>query len=255
MTLNVSHIQYFSVGDGPGIRTTVFLKGCNLRCPWCHNPETLAEAPQTLCYAQTGMCVSSGRQMTAGDVVDAVLADLAFYAPDGGVTVSGGEPMLQWEGVARLCRLLRQHGIHTIIDTAACVPWAAFDAVLTDTDCFYVDMKTPDAAAYREVIGGDLDLVLSNINRLVASGAHVRARVPIIPGFNDRADACQQMADLLASCGVRAVDLLPFHRLGSGKYRALNLPYAYETVRPPSGEAMRALAAVFAPRFAVRIET
>ncbi len=206
MTLNVSHIQYFSVGDGPGIRTTVFLKGCNLRCPWCHNPETLAEAPQTLCYAQTGMCVSSGRQMTAEDVVDAVLADLAFYAPDGGVTVSGGEPM-------------------------------------------------PDAAAYREVIGGDLDLVLSNINRLVASGAHVRARVPIIPGFNDRADACQQMADLLASCGVRAVDLLPFHRLGSGKYRALNLPYAYETVCPPSGEAMRALAAVFAPRFAARIET
>lgn len=255
MQLFVSHIQYFSLGDGPGIRTTVFLKGCNLRCPWCHNPETLSNAPQTLMYPQTGIRVKSGRWMDVEDILSAALTDRDFYSADGGVTVSGGEPMLQWEGVAQLCRMLHKQGIHTLIDTAACVQWAAFEAVRAYADCFYVDWKTPDACVYRDVIGGDAALVRSNLLGLVESGARVHARVPVIPGVNDTQDACLRMADQLASCGVQHVDLLPFHRLGSSKYAALGMPYPYRDVPPPARERLEELSNVFRPRFQVRIET
>ncbi len=254
MLLNVSHIQHFSLGDGLGIRTTVFLKGCNLHCPWCHNPETLTEAPVTLTYPNAGMTVHAGQWMEVADVAGAVLADQDFYGNDGGATISGGEPLLQAQGVAQLCRTLRQAGIHTVIDTAACVPWASVEAVLPYADCFYVDWKTWDAANYRTVIGGDMALVTDNLRRLTALGADVHARVPVIPGFNDALADAEKIAEQLAACGVKHVDLLPFHRLGSGKYAAMGTDYAYRDTQPPSREQLQALADIYRPHFVTHIE-
>ena len=144
MTLNVSDIQHFSTGDGPGIRTTVFLKGCNLRCPWCHNPETISTEPQTLHFKQAGSTQTYGSRMPLHQLLLQLLEDEDFYrASGGGVTVSGGEPLLQAAGVAALGKELRERGISVVVDTAGCVPWERFAEVLDATDLFYFDYKSP----------------------------------------------------------------------------------------------------------------
>ena len=255
LTLNVSDIQHFSVGDGPGIRTTVFLKGCNLRCPWCHNPETLSPAPVTLSYPQTGRSVSYGRLMTVDEVAADILEDLPFYRESGGgVTVSGGEPLLQSPGVATLAQALGQAGVSVIVDTAGCVPWNRFEAVLPFTDTVFFDWKTSDPTYMRERIGGDLSLIKENLTRLLRSGADVHIRIPLIPGINTGDEAVAAMAEDLAEVGAKTVALLPFHRLAAGKYEAMGLEYPFRGTPPlPPAEAHR-IAAALAPLFAVYIE-
>ncbi|MBQ4065210.1 MAG: radical SAM protein, partial [Clostridia bacterium] len=180
MNLLVSDIQHFSTGDGPGIRTTVFLKGCPLHCPWCHNPETISAAPQTLTFSQTGKTVLYGREMPLDAVIRDVMEDVDFYAASGGgVTVSGGEPLLQAEGVARLAESLQQQGVSTLIDTAGCVPFSAFERVMPYTERFFFDYKSDSPEIYRNVIGGSLDLVRENLSRLIADGAKVHVRIPL----------------------------------------------------------------------------
>ncbi len=224
MSLNVSAIQHFSIGDGDGIRTTVFLKGCNLSCPWCHNPETITHKPVTLNYEDK--TVVNGAYMSINVVKNEVLEDKIFYEADGGVTISGGEPMLQADAVRELLTALKDNGISAFIDTAGCVPYSEFEKLsgLVHTYCF--DMKACDAKGYRTV-GGDFDLVYENLTRLIKDGNHVRVRIPLIPGFNNSPEYSLRMCEILSSAGVTEVDLLPFHRLGDGKYRALGLKYAY----------------------------
>ena len=253
--LNVSNIQHFSTGDGPGIRTTVFLKGCNLRCPWCHNPETVSAAPQTLTFAAAERTQTYGVRMRVEQVVAEVMEDADFYrASGGGVTVSGGEPLLQAGGVAALACALAKQGIPTIVDTAGCVPWECFAKVLDVADAFYFDYKTSSREDYASVIGGDVDLIYNNLCRLIACGTHVRVRVPLIPGFNTAKESCQAMCAQLRDAGVREVDLLPFHRMGSGKYRALGLPYAYENVEPLTPEELSQIASIYRQYFEITVE-
>ncbi len=224
MKLNVSSVQHFSVGDGPGIRTTVFLKGCNLHCPWCHNPETISAYPVTLHYAKGDEL--NGRLVSVEDIIAEVLEDADFYGSDGGVTVSGGEPMLQVDAVAELVRRLRAQGVPAVIDTAGCVPYAAFERLGDLVHTYYFDLKAPDTAGYRTV-GGDFDRVRDNLARLIADGRRVRVRIPLIPDFNDDAATTQRMIAVLREVGAHEVDILPFHRMGSGKYEALGQAYAY----------------------------
>ena len=253
--LNVSDIQHFSTGDGPGIRTTVFLKGCNLRCPWCHNPETISAAPQTLTFAQANRTQTYGHAMTAQQVLAQVLEDEDFYrASGGGVTFSGGEPLLQADGVAEVAKALGAQGISVVVDTAGCVPWESFAAVLDVTDLFYFDYKTPYPDAYREVVGGDYALIYGNLCKLIASGAHVHVRVPLIPGVNTDAQACAKACEQLRAAGVQYVDLLPFHRMGTGKYEALGKAYAYAGVQPLSFEETSQIASIYRQYFEISIE-
>ena len=252
--LNVSDIQHFSTGDGPGIRTTVFLKGCNLRCPWCHNPETISAAPQTLMFAHANRTQTYGHAMTAQQVLAQVLEDEDFYrASGGGVTFSGGEPLLQADGVAEVAKALGAQGISVVVDTAGCVPWESFAAVLDVTDLFYFDYKTPYPDAYR-VVGGDYALVYGNLCKLIASGAHVHVRVPLIPGVNTDAQACFMACEQLRAAGVQYVDLLPFHRMGTGKYEALGKAYAYAGVQPLSFEEISQIASIYRQYFEISIE-
>ena len=255
MTLNVSNIQRFSVGDGPGIRTTVFLKGCNLHCPWCHNPETVSAEPQTLVYPHTGKTVRYGTDMPVEEVARRVCEDRAFYRQSGGgVTVSGGEPLLQASAVAALLRQLQGGGIHTLVDTAGAVPFACFETVLPYTDCFFYDWKSPLPQVYREVIGGELPLVEENLSRLLNCGRQVHVRMPVIPGMNDRPADIALSAERLERLGVQYVDLLPFHRLASEKYAAMGIPYAYAGVQPPTGEHIEAMAQEYRKSFTVTVE-
>ena len=255
ITLNVSHIQHFSTGDGPGIRTTVFLKGCNLRCPWCHNPETISSVPQTLTFAKAGSTQTFGYYMPMEKLLAQLIEDADFYlASGGGVTFSGGEPLLQAEGVAEVARELRSRRISVVIDTAGCVPWECFEAVLGVTDLFYFDYKSPDLDTYCRVIGGDQARVYDNLRRLIASGARVHVRVPLIPGINTSAEACAAVCEQLRSVGVRHVDLLPFHRMGMGKYAALGQEYAYASVQPLASEEIAGIASIYKQFFEVTIE-
>ena len=253
--LNVSCIQRFSTGDGPGIRTTVFLKGCNLKCPWCHNPENISPAPQMLEYKYANKIVSYGKVMTVEQIVSDIMEDIEFYrAGNGGVTISGGEPMLQYKGVAELSKTLNDNGISVIIDTAGSVPWDNFAALLDYTDIFFYDYKTAGEDDYKDVCGGDKTLVLSNLKKLISSNKKVHVRIPLIPGFNMSEIDCENICEDLIYAGAEVVDLLPFHRLGSAKYEALNLDYAYKNTQPSNIETITYIKRIYSKYFIVNVE-
>ena len=212
----VSKLQHFSTGDGPGIRTTVFMQGCNLHCEWCHNPETIPIEGSRLCY-QTGTEIS-GTRMSLEKVMDFISEDREFYeASGGGVTVSGGEPLLQADFCRDLCRECKEQGIPVILDTAGNVPFLWFEKLLPYVRCFYFDIKACCAEDYRERTGGDFSLVYQNLCELIRRGGEVTVSIPVIPGHNDNAEAMRKTAELVKAAGGEKVRLLPFHRLGSSK--------------------------------------
>ena len=274
--LFISSIQRFSLGDGPGIRTTVFMKGCNLHCPWCHNPETISAKAEvmltsprctgcgrcmTICPNHTitngehyidraaciacGNCVShcpsnalelSGRPMSVDQIVKEVLEDKEFYQiSNGGVTLSGGEPLLQADGCASLAEVLQQHNVSVLLDTAGCVPFSEFDKILPYLSMCYFDVKSVAEQGY-QIIGGSLSLVLDNLKKMVESNVPTVVRIPVIPDFN--AHQLADFAAVLKDIRPYRVDLLPFHRLGSGKYTALGRDYLYADVLPLSSEEL-----------------
>ena len=250
----VSNIQRFSTGDGPGIRTTVFFKGCNLRCPWCHNPENISPVPQTLYYPSAKRSVSYGKRMTPEEIADDVSEDIDFYAAGGGgVTLSGGEPMLQYKGASKLSEILLERGIKTLVDTAGNVPWNCFEKVSATVSDYYFDVKTADPEKYAS-IGGDIMLITDNLTKLAKRGANVRARVPFIPGFNTSDEDLNGICRLIASAGVGRADILPFHRMGSSKYEALGVEYKYKETKPPEKQELAHAAEIFNKYLDVGIE-
>lgn len=253
--INISDIQHFSVGDGPGIRTTIFCKGCNLRCPWCHNPETISRDTVTLTYPKANKSVTYGRLMTVEEILREVMEDVDFYRESGGgVTVSGGEPLLQAEAVAELAKALQAQGISVLLDTAGCVPWSRFEAVLPFVDTVFFDWKTSDPAVMKEWIGGDLALVKSNLARLLQTDKDIHIRIPLIPAINTTEEALTAIAADLREVGVKTVALLPFHRLAVGKYEAMGIPYPYRDTPPLSADTLRRAAEILSKNFTVYTE-
>lgn len=261
-------IQFFSIHDGPGVRTTVFLKGCNLRCAWCHNPESLdprveigvagekcigcggcaAACPEGLhridsngraahvhdparctgCGACSEACPTEairrlGRMMTAEEVLAEVARDRKFYGSDGGVTVTGGEPMLQYDFLRALLRGASEMGVGTCIETNGTFPWEMYAELLPHLSCVLVDYKLEPGAAYRRWTGVDGERVRENIARFAASGKDVVLRCPIIPGVNDGDGHLRSIAALTVEHpGLRGAELMPYHRLGTSKARQLD---------------------------------
>ena len=286
ITGRIFNTQRFSIHDGPGIRTTVFLKGCNLHCFWCHNPESIAPQKQLLiypdkcigcgvcrtvcpqnchqlqedggrifrreeclacgscaeqCYAQALML--SGEDRTPRQVLDIALRDRTFYQESGGgVTFSGGEPMLQPDFLLALLEGCRAEGIHTAVDTAGNVPFSLYEKVLDCTDLFLYDIKAPDPESYRRATGGDAGRIYDNLRLLARTGKEVWVRVPVIPGFNDSDDAITGIGERILESGHKGpVELMPFHKLGMGKYNSLGEIYAAKDLEPPSAGRMEEL--------------
>lgn len=246
-------IQRASTVDGPGIRTTVFFKGCNLRCQWCHNPESWERRPQMLFYENKcsgcGKCVKvcptgtkdctlcgkctiycptdartiCGKEYTVEEVYDQIVKDKAYYDNSGGgVTFSGGECMLQVDFLAKLLRKCRENGIHTAVDTAGNVPWESFEKVLPDTDLFLYDMKCLSEEKHKEVTGVSNQLLLQNLAKL-AECAKVVIRIPLIPTVNDDPLELKDMKTWLRNHHLTETEILPYHKMGEHKYKALGL--------------------------------
>ena len=254
MMLNVSNVQHFSVGDGSGIRTTVFLKGCNLRCPWCHNPENLLSSPSVLNYRATGKTEVLGKEITVEELLPELLEDKDFYEQSGGgVTLSGGEVMLQAECVSELCKALKRNKIPVLIDTAGCVPYSEFEKINGLVSGYLFDFKTANEERYLK-IGGNLKLVTENITKLILSGENVFIRIPLIPDFNTDEDSIEAICEHLKVIGVSSVELLPFHRLGSAKYEAMGLEYSYKDYEPLKREKLDEIIKSYSRYFEVKIE-
>ena len=263
-TGTIFNIQRFSIQDGPGIRTTVFLKGCNLRCVWCHNPESQSAAQEMLfdeskctgcgrCRKITAddadfACFSDakricGREYTADEVYDEVAKDMSFYENSGGgVTFSGGECMLQAEFLEEILKKCRENGIHTAVDTAGDVLWEKFERVLPYTDLFLYDVKMYDSEKHRKFTGVPNELILGNLAKLFEAHAHVWVRIPVIPSVNDDGEM-KRIRDFLSRFSPGKIELLPYHAMGEHKYRELGRKC--EKFSVPTKEKMSELKTLF----------
>lgn len=237
-------IQRGSFVDGPGIRTTVFFKGCNLKCKWCHNPESQASNTEILFYKEKctgcGRCANitadsanficldgakeiCGKEYTVSEVLSVLLKDKAFFeSSGGGVTFSGGECMLQIDFLSEILKKCKENGIQTAVDTAGNIPWEFFERILKYTDLFLYDIKLFDEKKHKQYTGSDNKIILENLKNLFASGAKVIIRIPVIATVNDSAEEMEKIKDLLSPYSPEKIELLPYHNIGEYKYNALN---------------------------------
>lgn len=217
----VFDLQRFSIHDGPGVRTTVFLRGCPLRCAWCQNPE--------------GLEVVETKDDWAPAVMREVCADRTYFeVSGGGLTLSGGEPLLDPSRALTLLRAAKREGLHTCVQTCGAVPTSTLLAVLPLVDLFQFDLKHVDEAQHRAWTGAGTARIHANARLLVARGANVQFRMPVLPGINDDPEHLGQLAAFLASLGVHALRLVPYHRHYLAKYEALGRPARLPALEAPT---------------------
>lgn len=270
----VFNIQKFSIHDGPGVRTNVFLKGCPLRCKWCSNPESQLIKRQILYHSKDcihcGTCAAScperaitmdaegqvhidhakcrgcltcvhhcpqraltceGEEKTVEEIVEVCMQDVDFYEESGGgVTLSGGEALMQPEFAKALLKELKARGIHTAMETTGFAPREVFDDVTAYADLLLFDMKHWDGEKHKEGTGVDNTLILENMRRAITAGREVLPRLPVIPGFNDSCEDAAGFVRRLREVGATRIQLLPFHQFGENKYTLLGKSYEYESV-------------------------
>ncbi|WP_300970788.1 radical SAM protein [Faecalibaculum rodentium] len=230
----VGNIQGYSTEDGPGIRTTVFLMGCPLRCRWCSNPEFLKPEPVTMVFGNGQQRV--GEWMSPDTLSERLLRDRIFYEEsDGGVTFSGGEAASQAEFVLACARLLHKEGIHVCLDTSGCCDARSFSALLSGVDLVLFDLKAADPMLHKALTGRNNAQILENLSILGASRVSWRLRLVVVPGCNDDRKDLELRLRMAASLEnpPEAVDVLLYHSLGEGKYAALGLPYSLPAVPAP----------------------
>ena len=238
----IFNIQKFSTNDGPGVRTTVFFKGCPLRCRWCANPESQSFAPEVLYQAKTGKSETTGTWRTIDEVLAVCLQDLPFYEESGGgVTLSGGEVLSQPDFAVALLQALHEKDIHTAIETSGFAQPAVFQQVAPLAGLLLFDMKHWDSERHLGGTGVTNELPLANMRAAIAGGLDVLPRIPIIPGFNDTTDDAHGFARRLHEAGARRCQLLPFHPYGENKYQELGRPYEYTGQKALRPEALQPL--------------
>jgi pyruvate formate lyase activating enzyme len=273
----VFNIQRFSLQDGPGLRTTVFMKGCPLQCQWCHNPESqsprqeFVRLPQRCMRCErctdeelanpvvtgrtvddvdecpTGALQTVGQVMRPAELVATVLRDRIFFDEShGGVTFSGGEPLMQAPFVIECLRLLKIEGVHTALDTSGFAKWPRLAVAAAHASLVLYDLKLMDDQRHRAATGVSNQLILQNLWALAQVHTNVRIRVPIIPGVNDDAANLEATAAFLARLStIRHVDLLPYHATGEAKFARAGKDYALHGITPPTHERLEILAAHF----------
>ncbi len=215
----VFDIQRFCIHDGPGIRTTVFLKGCTQRCLWCHNPESMSPLPET--NAVTGKTI--GHVMDVEAVLETVERDRSYYENSGGgITLSGGEPLLQIRFAQTMLHEAKQQGLHTCLDTAGNIPCHFYSEVLADTDLFLFDIKAHDPEKHRRYTGVTNTRILSNLDFLYRHDAAIILRCPLVPGVNDEDDHLRFVGELAQGYpNIKGVEIMPYHNIARDKWRAI----------------------------------
>ena len=285
MDINVLNIQRFCTKDGPGIRTTVFFKGCPLSCLWCHNPESQSTKREMMynsekcvsclrcvaaCPTQShkqvdgkhrferssctacGKCLSptcealelAGKPLSADAILEEVLKDSLYYQNSGGgLTLSGGEPLAQWEACRELLQKAKAHGIGTAIETCGCVPKKALEETLPFTDLYLFDWKESDPELHKQYTGVDNRLIRENLAYVNSMHKEIILRCPVIPSLNDREDHIAGIAAIANELAhVTHIVIEPYHTLGVGKYERLGKSYSIPKIPTLDREAATAFA-------------
>lgn len=238
----VFDIQRYSVHDGPGIRTIVFLKGCVLRCRWCCNPESQEYRIQTMKVLGEDKVI--GQDTTVAEMIAEVEKDRPYYyRSGGGMTLSGGECLCQPEFSRDLLRAAKERGINTAIESMACASFDIIQELLPYLDLYLMDIKHTDPEKHRQFTGKSNELMMENARKVALSGkTKLIIRVPVIPTFNDTVEEIRGIAAFADSLpGVKELHLLPYHRLGQDKYEGLGREYLMDGILPPDREKMTTL--------------
>ena len=231
-------IQRFSVHDGSGIRTIVFLKGCPLRCRWCCNPESQSYEIQQMNL--NGKVKTVGRDVTAGEIIAEVERDTIYYKRSGGgLTLSGGECLTQPDFAEALLVLAHERSINTAIESTGFADFSVISRLLPHLDLYLMDIKHMDSQKHKEFTGQYNDVILGNAQKIARSPVKLIIRTPVIPTFNDTEEEIRAIAKFAASLpGVEEMHLLPYHRIGTDKYKGLGRDYSLAHIEPPSKEKM-----------------
>lgn len=271
----VTDIQKYSVHDGPGMRTIVFLKGCLLRCRWCCNPEAMLMQPVLLynpklcigcgacvevcpnnaavgmkvnrdlcngCGACAKVCYAGARYFKEKDmeserVLEEILKDKIFYdRTGGGVTFSGGEAAYQIDFLEELLKLCKENDVNTCIETCGCMPWENYERILPYMDLFLFDIKSTDSEQHKKFTGMGCEQIMENCRRVVAAGKRLIIRVPVIPEFNYSLEALEKIVRFAEEIGVECVNFLPYHRYAESKYNFMDMDYWHPGVESLSKE-------------------
>jgi pyruvate formate lyase activating enzyme len=253
MNACIFDIKRFAVHDGPGIRVTIFFKGCPMQCIWCHNPEGINDNIESFSEDKMFDGINISEQLVAGRMIslEELLAEIEkdrifMEESGGGVTLSGGEPVLQHEFVRILLKELKKLGIHSCIDTSGYVPENIMASIAKKADLFLYDLKLMDDRQHINFTGVSNKLVLGNLKVLDNLGAEIIIRFPLIPGINDNPEHLNQVITFLKRFDrIRNVDVLPFHKFARSKYRRFCRPFLSDTIRIPSSEEVMAVRSVF----------
>ncbi len=281
----VFDIKKFAVDDGPGIRTTIFLKGCPMRCWWCHNPEGQLSTPE-LMYRKNRCiscedCISScprgalsisgrrklsidrkdcdvcgkcalkcptgaleivGKEVGVNEVVKEIVKDSAFYDESrGGITISGGEPLLQIDFLNALLDECKNRNVHTVVDTSGFASRVTIEKIKDKVDLFLYDIKIMDEKRHKKYTGVSNKQILENFKTLANNGSDLLVRVPIVPGITDSRDNVARIAEFIVSCSVEHTCLLPYHRAGIEKYRGLGRSYKLKKIGTTSDQRLNSI--------------
>lgn len=234
-------IQKYSIHDGPGIRTIIFLKGCALRCRWCCNPESQEFDIQEMKFGDGVKIV--GKDVTVGEVMEEIKKDMPYYRRSGGgVTLSGGESLLQPDFAIALLTACHEAGINTAIETTGIAKFEIIEKYLPHLDYILMDIKHINSAKHKEFTTQPNERILENAKKIAQSGANLTIRVPVIPGFNDTEKEIADIAAFASSLpGVKELHLLPYHRMGEDKYAALGRKYLLAGIKPLEDSHMERL--------------
>lgn len=279
----IFNIQRFSLHDGPGIRTTIFFKGCPLSCLWCQNPEGLSSSKELFQYSDkcinchsclkncpekaisfdgpepvidrsicklcmtctdncpTGALEAIGKEVSIQEVTDQVLKDMVIFEESGGgVTLSGGEPLMQEAFVIELLKAMKELNVNTAVETSGYVSLETLKMISPWTDLFLYDIKLIDPEESIKYTGISSKPVIDNFKYLAQNGSQIKVRMPLIPGINDQHEHLQLVAEALKENGINELELIPYHNFGRNKYRGLNKDYLLQELEPPSKKQMAA---------------